>query len=293
MNACLTPYGENIVQISAWSEGDTYTHIRAGNLLHPGISCDTVSDLPAQAGGLTGYYLEQGSAAHVIENNSVYVIDSSGTWVLQEMTPFRDVYTKSEIDSMISDIDGEITLIEKWIMDTTGIITHLINSGNKNIVCNTAQTGTHNGVTFTVNDDLSVTMSGGTATQYYSFRVAGNQADTSYQYQIPIPRGTYILSGLPTGAQSSTFRYILGIRTDAEETRVSTSIYDETYEFTVDNDTTRFDLAIYTATGANYTTPIQIFPMISRKDEFMFTSDYVSGSPSNAELYKMIRGYHP
>lgn len=293
MSACLTPYGENIVQISAWTEGDTYTHIRAGNLQYPGISCDTVSDLPVQAGGLTGYYLEQGSTAHVIENNSVYVIDSGGTWVLQEMSPFRDVYTKSEIDDIINAIDDDITNIQKSIQDISDIMVNLINTGNKNLVCNTAQTGTHNGVTFTVNDDLSVTMSGGIATQYYSFRIAGNQADTSYQYQIPIPRGTYILSGLPTGAMSSTFRYVLGIRTDAEETRVSTSVYDDAYEFTVDNNTTRFDLAIYTATGANYTNPIQIFPMISRKDEFVFTPDYVSGSPSNADLYKMIRGYHP
>ena len=293
MSAILTPINNNIVQVGVYSDGDTYTHIRAGSVYCTGVSCNTVSELPSQSGGIAGYYLEQGSAAHVIENNSVYVIDSTGTWILQETSPFKDIYSKSEIDAMIADIDDEITLIEKWIMDTSGILVSLINTGNKNIVCNTAETGTHNRVTFTVNDDLSVTLSGGSASQYYSFRIAGNQSDTSYQYQIPIPRGTYILSGLPTGASASTFRYILGIRTASDQSRVSKSIYDETYEFIVDNDTTRFDLAIYTATNADYTTPVQIFPMISRKPEYDFTSTYVSGSPSNAELYKMIRGYHP
>lgn len=293
MSAILTPFNNNIVQTVNYNSGDTYVHIRAGNLQFTGISCDTVSDLPAQAGGISGYYLEQGSTAHVIADNTKYMIDSNGNWILQEKSPYKDVYTKSEIDDIINGIDDDITNIEKSIQDISGIMIDLINTGNKNLVCNTAQTRTHNNVTFTVNDDLSVTLSGGAASQYYSFRIAGNQSDTSYQNQIPIPRGTYILSGLPSGASSTTFRYILGIRTASDQTRVSTSIYDGTYEFTVDNDTTRFDLAIYTATGADYTTPIQVFPMISRKNEYMFTSDYVSGSPSNAELYKMIRGYHP
>ena len=293
MSAILIPDGANIVQVSAWSEGDTYTHIRAGNVMNAGISCDTTADLPAQAGGISGYYLEQGSTAHVIADNTTYTINSSGTWVLQDTSPYNNIYTKSEIDDIINGIDDDIANIEKSIQDISDVMINLINTGNKNLVCNTAQTGTHNNVTFTVNDDLSVTLSGGVASQYYSFRISGDQSDTSYQKQIPIPRGTYILSGLPSGASSSTYRYILGIRTASDQTRVTSSIYDGTYEFTVDNDTTRFDLAIYTATGADYTYPVQIFPMISRKDEFTFTDKYVSGSPSNAELYKMIRSYHP
>lgn len=101
MSACLTPYNGNIVPVDVWTDGDTYTHIIAGNLKYPGISCDTVSDLPAQAGGISGYYLEQGSTAHVINSNTIYTMQSNGTWVQQDEASRMNVYTKAETDTAI------------------------------------------------------------------------------------------------------------------------------------------------------------------------------------------------
>lgn len=85
------------VQVSSYTDGDTYTNIRAN------LSCDTVSDLPAQAGGISGYYLVQGTTAHVIEDNTLYCLKSDGVWVLQDMASRMDVYTKTETDTQISD----------------------------------------------------------------------------------------------------------------------------------------------------------------------------------------------
>ena len=48
MSCIITPFGNNIIQVGVYTSGDTYTHIIAGNLSNPGISCDTISDLPAQ-----------------------------------------------------------------------------------------------------------------------------------------------------------------------------------------------------------------------------------------------------
>lgn len=93
----------NAWQVGVFTEGDTYTHIRAGTVDAPGLSCDTVSDLPAQAGGLPGYFLEQGSAAHVIGDNTIYCLQSSGVWVIQDEASRMNVYTKSETDTEISD----------------------------------------------------------------------------------------------------------------------------------------------------------------------------------------------
>ena len=91
------------VQIGNFSSGDTYTHIRAGFVDDPGISCDTIADLPAQAGGISGYYLEQGSTAHVIADNTIYTLNSAGVWMIQDEASRMDVYTKTEIDNKFSD----------------------------------------------------------------------------------------------------------------------------------------------------------------------------------------------
>lgn len=91
------------VQVAVYTAGDTYTHIRAGTYDYPGISCDTVSDLPAQAGGIAGYFIEQESYAHVIDGNLIYCMTSGGSWEIQDQASRMDVYTKSETDTEISD----------------------------------------------------------------------------------------------------------------------------------------------------------------------------------------------
>lgn len=172
--------------------------------------------------------------------------------------------------------------------ETDAMLIELIDSGAKNRVFFTRGTETHNGVTFTVNDDLSVTLTG-TASQYFAFRIIGDPDNTGWQYGKPIERGTYILSGLPTGASATTFRYLLGLMPSSAGTRTSESIYDVTKQITVDNDTTRYDLSIYVATNAAFTTPVTIKPMICKKKYYTRSTKYVPGSPTNAELFEMIR----
>ena len=170
----------------------------------------------------------------------------------------------------------------------TAMLIELLNGGAKNVVAYTRGTETHNGVTFTVNDDLSVTLSG-VASQYFAFRIIGDPDNTGWVYGQPIDADTYILSGLPSGASSTTFRYLLGLTASSSATRTSESIYTSTKEFTVQNDTTRFDLSIYVATGADFSTPVTIKPMITKKKYYQLTNKYVAGSPTNAQLFKMIR----
>lgn len=128
------------VQIGNYSSGNTYTHIRAGFVDDPGISCDTIADLPAQAGGIPGYYLEQGSTAHVIADNTIYTMNSAGVWMIQDEASRMDVYTKSEIDSKFSDytttaqqmlIDGAQDTDIDNLLDAAA---ELIDTGNKNLL---------------------------------------------------------------------------------------------------------------------------------------------------------------
>jgi hypothetical protein len=164
-----------------------------------------------------------------------------------------------------------------------GAVTDLINKNTKNLVNITATTDTKNGATFTVNADHTVTVSGH-ASQYYGFRIVGVQGSSTYNDAVPIPRGTYILTGLPRGSSSTTFRYLLGLCTSSTTSRTSISIYDD-YIFTVTNDTTRFDLTVYVSTNANFSTPVTYKPMICPLDVYRITDKFAPYCPSGSDLY--------
>lgn len=261
------------------------------------IECDDIADLPSPT-YFQGYVVEKRSVAHVINGNQKYMLNSQGVWMLQEDPLFSGIYTKSEIDDMFSDVDDIQTAQAAEILDLqledatlTSHIVNMINDGCKNIANLTGNTRTENGVTMTIEPDRSVTLSG-VSTQYYSFRVIGDQSSTDYQYGVPIPRGTYVLTGIDPNASATTSRYILGIRTASDAARTSTSIYTSPYEFTVTNDTTRIDLSVYMSTGASFNNPIaHYYPMITEKWKWQLTQDYIPYSPSNADLAKMILGH--
>ena len=199
MSCVLTPIGNNIVQVGVYDSGDSYTHIRAGNLLQPGISCDTAADLPAQAGGLSGYYLEQGSCAHVINENALYIIQSDGTWVKQDTSPFSNVYTKSEIDTMLAAMQYEIDSFYAVKYAVEDIINYSI---VKNIFETTATTQTITDVTFTNNNDGTWTTSG----------TAAARRQKVLQFTVPnnLSSGDYVLSGCPSGGEvGGTVKYCL------------------------------------------------------------------------------------
>lgn len=113
MSAAIIP-GKLILAVAAVG-GDSRTSVLAGTVDDPGISCDTVADLPAPT-YFDGYTLLQGSTAHVITDNTIYTMLSDGTWILQDEASRMDVYTKSQVDTLLSDytttadqmlIDGE------------------------------------------------------------------------------------------------------------------------------------------------------------------------------------------
>ena len=94
-------------------------------------------------------------------------------------------------DVTATDSDGNnVSLCEtaRIMRDSLGMIK------SKNLLKNTAGTTTQNGITFTYNDDGSVTCNG-TAT-----------ANADYIYKITLPQNSsFILSGCPTGGSKSTY----------------------------------------------------------------------------------------
>lgn len=278
MSAILTPCGDNIIQVSAWSEGDTYTHIRAGNLQQPGISCDTAADLPAQAGGLSGYYLEQDSCARVIQDNTLYCITSAGVWVLQETSPYKDVYTKSQVDSLISDIDDIIVLLDNKIDDAETEIINLINEGAKNRLNVFATASkTINGIDWTINADGTVTANG-TATANSFLYLIPNNSNIAYGVSTHI-------SGCPAGGSASTYEIQVaqtGGTTYHDYGNGETIPADYVYRY--------FVCCIRNGYTANN---LVFSPMLCDLWKYQKTHDFVAYSPTNAELAAMIMNYHP
>lgn len=104
--------------------------IRLGSKCIAVINVDTASDLssvtPTYFQSDYGFTLACGSIANVVADSTEYKMQSDGTWVLQETSPFKDVYTKSETDALIAALDaasvgGTGTYIES-ISETDGII---------------------------------------------------------------------------------------------------------------------------------------------------------------------------
>ena len=79
----------------------------------------------------------------------------------------------------------------------------VVKSCGKNLLDNTATTQTVAGITYTVNEDKSVTVNG-TATESNDFAIVLTED------QITIPKGNYVLSGCPSGGSESGYSLLIG-----------------------------------------------------------------------------------
>lgn len=266
------------------------------------LECDTVADLAVLNPLDTSTFIYPSvmfvlpTTAHIIDGNLIYAMKSDGTWVIQDEASRMNVYTKDETDQLLTDMadaQENVDLAQDArINENADFIAKIIDSGNKNFCRFMQSTDTQYGTTFTVNPTDGTLITSGTATRYYGYRIMGDQSGTSYNQNVPIPRGTYILTGLPEGSSSTTHRFIIGIQTNSDETRTSTSVYDN-YIFEVTNDTTRIDLSAYVATGNNSGSHTVWAPMICDYNAYLLSTKFVPYCPTLQELYQMVRTYHP
>lgn len=107
------------------------------------IAADTAADLPTNTADRV-FIL--GSFATAIDTGDIYKINSAGAWILQpSQNAWQNVYTKPEIDSMITEIYGIIAYYHTTLISDTGEITFYSLGGNVGtwtIYGNGQQTGT-------------------------------------------------------------------------------------------------------------------------------------------------------
>ena len=183
-----------------------------------------------------------------------------------------DVYDKATTDSRFLGIDATA---DKAVADENGsnisetfsdvkndIALNRTTLGTqcKNLLKNNAVTTTINGVTFTVNDDKSITVTGkaNDSTKQTIFIFANNST-----LKKTIKPGKYILSGCPSGGSSSTYRMF------AYHINPSTNIADDGNGVTGDFDysnTTDSNIAIVIAKGYADNINLTFYPMLRYAD---------------------------
>lgn len=259
------------------------------------VECDDIADLPS-VNYFTGFVLDKESIAHVINGNQKYMLNSQGVWMLQEDPLFSGIYTKSEIDSMFSDVDDiqtaqavSIRDLEYDVQDlqsannaTNGRLGKLVDEGAKNILNWSATTSTIQNVTFTINDDDRTVSTSGTANQ---------RAQKPLNFNIPstLPAGQYVLSGCPAGgAEGSTVKYCLYVWDVTANSRVSLNDTGDGVTFDwIPDSTHQYNVGVDIRAGNN-ADGLVFKPMITEAWKYTLSQSFVPYSPTNAELAKMI-----
>lgn len=96
------------------------------------------ADLPS-ATYFDGYNLCNGCKA-TCANGDIYRFDGT-QWVYNEQSPFQDVYTKSQIDSMISGIDNDISDLQEYDENQDKYIYALVGRSDLNLLDSTIWEG--------------------------------------------------------------------------------------------------------------------------------------------------------
>lgn len=166
-------------------------------------------------------------------------------------------------------------------------LTTQINSGGKNALqFDVLSAGSVNGLTFTINSDFSVTVSGTqTNPNNASFAFLRLGSDTPY-YIDDLCNGNYFLSGCPSGGSDSTYRMYAAKGSYVEYDYGSGVLLETTAE-------TGIQLVIWIAPNYTIDTPLTFYPMIDLKTDHDISPTYVPYCPTLAELYALVRSYHP
>lgn len=238
--------------------GDTTTHV----IVY--MECDTLEDLPASPTAISGLTLEISSRAHIIQDNTRYCMQADGTWKLQDQSPFSDVYTKSQINTMLANMQYEIDSFYAVKYAVQDIINYSI---VKNIFETTATTQTITDITFTDNNDGTWTTSGTAAAR----RQKGLQFTTPNN----LPSGDYVLSGCPTGGYvGGAVQYCLYVWDMTDNVRVSQNDTGNAVEFAwTPNPTHNYNITIDIRSGTD-ANGLTFKPMITLKTYYDLTDVY-------------------
>ena len=224
------------------------------------IICDTLADLPSGLDFVSGYVAQIGSTAHIVSDSTDYEMQSSGAWVQQTPAGLANVYTREQTDAMLAEVHSEID-------ENTDLIIPLIDTGAKNKLATNSGSNTlpTRWLQIPVNlppgtytlyiGDLQSTDTDASTCQFVCFD-SSNNAASNYVY---MERGTEKSATLTISAQTSYFRL--------------------------------YPSDSYAHSDADTVTADNI--MICTAADFEASPAYAPYCPTLAELYALVKSYHP
>lgn len=240
--------------MSAWIKSYSLADISDQTQIVAQVECDTLADLPA-VNAFAPRVLLKSSTAHVIDGNTAYELNSAGQWLLQDKSPFSDVYTKSQVDALLANMQHEIGSFYVYRYAVEDIINYGI---IKNYFTTTAGTQTINDVTFTNNGNGTWSTTGTAA--------ARRQMALHFTMPPNMPTVSYRLTGCPAGgASGATVLYCLYIWDGTSNSRVSQNDTGDGIDFSWSPDPTHdywITIDIRSGTNAN---DLTFKPMITLK----------------------------
>lgn len=178
--------------------------------------------------------------------------------------------SEASLSARLADIVGDFETDQQRQETEIGAVAAL---GAKNLLKVTSATQTINGVTFTVNNDQTITVNGtntGTSTALFVIN------DIPLQSEI-----AYTLSGCPSGGSSAT--YYIGSLDTTNWKEFTTDIGNGGTATLNEPKTIRFRIGIRSGVTVNN---LVFKPMLRRAE--ITDSTYVPYAPTNRELYEMI-----
>lgn len=229
------------------------------------IQCDTAADLPG-VNDFAGITLIQGSESHDIDQNADYMMQSNGTWVLQQAG--QAAYTKAEIDSMIDTINETGTAQQAEI-------DYSINTGSKNKLHTLRASGTSaTGLTYTLNSDGTYSL-GGTTTSPANISALCTLAD--------LPAYFVGKNVILSGAVDASIR--LSVYNGNSQTAYTDNGSGTEFEVTAEMISNPYTVRLLVNSGTDCTGKV-IKPMIRMSD--ITDGTFQPYAPTNRELYEMI-----
>lgn len=258
-----------------------YTDRSTGNRqIRAYIIADTAADLPVNTTALTWLL---GSYAKTVDTGDEYYINSSGSWILQpSSSAFSNVYTKAETDALLAPIDTAVTAHNAALID-------LINSGGKNKLKLSGSDVTGYGIQCTF--DIT------NGTIHLNGVNPDKKCTGSFNIQIADSRNlgliegvTYKLScdGYATANDTiGIYVYTAGATPLTQFDSYSNTVAEWDSEW---EQTNGFRLFIRSGTVVDN---ITLKPMISIKTDYDLSPEFEPYCPTLAELYALVRSYHP
>lgn len=175
------------------------------------------------------------------------------------------------------ELTEEVETNKNNISKDEAALVELVDAGAKNLLQNTAVSQSMSGVTFTVNSDKSVTLSG---------RATGNITSFFIGREVPALTGNMVLSGCPKGGSTNTYKL------DILDGTPNGSVLFEDFGEGANVDWKSITTGIYTARiriGSGTTVDGLTFkPMLCTKTAWDISQQYVPHRPSYDELIARI-----